>query len=216
MQNECLDAALRELADVGVRPTVHNDRRHVLLEWDVDGKKRQYFLPKTPSDRRAWLNCRADVRRMIKEDGLDVAYAQRPLLQKALEVPVQTTPETPDARMIRLEREHDAMIDLIIDLDTQIKNQQRPAIEIKIDGVPMVLQPAPTIVPAMPAPVRPLQKGERAPMGYLVSVMREGEWVTTRDLVERTGLPKTTVTSTLHYWKKKGVVEKEHRKWRRK
>jgi hypothetical protein len=71
MRDECLDAALRELHSVGIKPRISYDRRHVFLEWDVAGEKRQYSLPATPSDWRAPLNTRAGVRRMIKADGLE-------------------------------------------------------------------------------------------------------------------------------------------------
>jgi hypothetical protein len=217
MRNECLDAALRELATAGIRPTQRNDRRHIFLEWDLpNGKKRQYTVSISPSDWRSVSNTRADVRRMIREDGLDKAHAEKPLLAKALELPPSIRLGTPEARIKRVENDITGLLDLCAEQSKKIDELQsrRPVIELRINGVPMKIEP---IANPEPIPPAPLVKGKKRPTphGYLLSVMREGEWIRLRDLVARAGLKQTIVSATLVYWKKKGLVENRDRKWRK-
>jgi hypothetical protein len=203
MKNDCLDAALRELSQVGIRPRRQDDRRHVFLEWDVPGgKRRQYTVPKTPSDWRARLNARSDVRRLIREDALDVAHAQKSALAKALELPpIPLAPERPDERLIRLERDQEALIDLVGDLSAEIRelSSNQPKIELSINGVPMRVEPVPVPSPVpAPAQVKPILS--RGCHGYLVSLMSE-EWIRVKDLAEKSGLSPANVSVTLTHWK---------------
>jgi hypothetical protein len=221
MKNECLDAAIRELNEVGIKPKIHNDRRHIFLEWlRPDGRRRQYSVPMTPGDRRAWLNVRAEVRRYIREDGSDVAWAQRSQLTKALELPQPPiVMETPDVRIKMLEDD----IGILLDMVTELADR-RPAIELRVDGVPMILTPkiktAPPIQPEPPAPpsVQPEPLAEpsgQKPRGYLLSLMKTDEWIRPKDLAERAGMKKQNVGPVLHYWRMKGLVENQNRKWRK-
>jgi hypothetical protein len=70
--NECLDAALAALEEAGVRDVVVvPGGKHPQLQWRVNGRGlRAYSLPGTSSDRRAPRNVRADVRRILRQDGL--------------------------------------------------------------------------------------------------------------------------------------------------
>jgi hypothetical protein len=71
MKNECLAAALQELPAAGVRDV---DRayggKHLQLRWRVNGTERMYSLPITPSDFRSTANTRAQIRRILREDGM--------------------------------------------------------------------------------------------------------------------------------------------------
>ena len=75
MKNECLAAALRELDAAGVRDIERSyGGKHLQLRWRVNGNaQRMYTVPLTASDRRAPRNTAADVRRLLKEDGLLIA-----------------------------------------------------------------------------------------------------------------------------------------------
>jgi hypothetical protein len=80
MKNPCLDAALRALTDAGVRDVaqVHGGK-HLQLRWKVNGHAlRVYTIPVTPSDWRSEHNTRADVRRLLREDGVGVAETPEP------------------------------------------------------------------------------------------------------------------------------------------
>ena len=75
MRNPCLEAALRELEAAGVRGVEHaNGGKHPQLRWRVNGGAlRIYTMPATASDWRAPRNVRAEVRRLLREDGVNTA-----------------------------------------------------------------------------------------------------------------------------------------------
>jgi hypothetical protein len=80
MKNPCLETALRALADAGVRDVaqVHGGK-HLQLRWKVNGHAlRVYTIPVTPSDWRSEHNTRADVRRLLREDGVGIAEKSEP------------------------------------------------------------------------------------------------------------------------------------------
>jgi hypothetical protein len=71
--NSCLQAALDELGAARIRDIARaHGGKHLQLRWQVNGHgmQRMYALPNTPSDHRAAANTRADIRRMLREDGL--------------------------------------------------------------------------------------------------------------------------------------------------
>ena len=74
MRNECLDAALDELAKAGIRDVTRSyGGKHVQLHWRVNGHPSRFVtIPKTPSDFRSPENCRRDVRGLLREDGVIV------------------------------------------------------------------------------------------------------------------------------------------------
>lgn len=74
MKNECLEIALRELEAVGVRDIEQaHGSKHLQLRWRVNGRDtRVYTLPCTPSDIRSSHNVRADIRRLLREDGVQM------------------------------------------------------------------------------------------------------------------------------------------------
>lgn len=68
--NDCIEAACAELRSVNIEPTVRPAGKHAAVIWEHKGKERSYYTALTPSDRRAHLNVRADVRRILRQDGL--------------------------------------------------------------------------------------------------------------------------------------------------
>jgi len=78
--NECIDAALAALEEAGIRDVVVvPGGKHPQLQWRVNGRElRAYSLPGTSSDRRAPRNVRADVRRILRQDGLIEVPSPKP------------------------------------------------------------------------------------------------------------------------------------------
>ena len=105
MRNPCLDAALRELAAVGIRDVEQvRGGKHWQLRWQVDGHGlRICTLPATPSEWRSTHNTRADIRRMLREDG--VLVTPKP-------APTPGLPPKPD-RIAELERRVTALEEFI-------------------------------------------------------------------------------------------------------
>lgn len=70
LSNPCVDAACAELRAVGFDPTVRAAGKHAAVVWHHGGVDRVYHTALTPSDHRAPLNVRSDVRRILRNDGL--------------------------------------------------------------------------------------------------------------------------------------------------
>lgn len=69
MSNECLDVTLAELRAVGIEPTVEHGGKHIILRWTHGNAERHCVVSVTSSDRRAPLNSRGYIRRVLREDG---------------------------------------------------------------------------------------------------------------------------------------------------
>jgi hypothetical protein len=65
-------AVLHELQTLGIPAQVHLGR-HVKIWFEVDGRRLCYTVPSTSGDRRAAYNCRAGVRRLLRENGLKLS-----------------------------------------------------------------------------------------------------------------------------------------------
>jgi sugar phosphate isomerase/epimerase len=72
MRNPCLDAALRELAAAGIRDIEQvRGGKHWQLRWRVNGHGlRIYTLSSTLGDWRSAHNTRAEIRRILRADGV--------------------------------------------------------------------------------------------------------------------------------------------------
>ena len=78
MTSPCVEAAVQELEANGITPEVFNAGKHIAIRWRVNGRQRTFHTAGTPSDYRAPLNAAADVRRLLREDGIgasDIANA---------------------------------------------------------------------------------------------------------------------------------------------
>jgi hypothetical protein len=121
-RNPCLDAALRTLDDAGVRNvTQAHGGKHLQLRWQVNGHpQRMYSFALTPSDINAPHNVRATIRRMLREDGIQV------------DQPKSTAAPAPkpshrlaalEGRVSNLERENRELKALITTLEQKLDNQ---------------------------------------------------------------------------------------------
>jgi hypothetical protein len=70
--NPCLNLALKELAEAGVRdPVVANGGKHLQLRWTTPrGERRCFAVSGTPSDWRSPQNTVRDLRRILRSDGM--------------------------------------------------------------------------------------------------------------------------------------------------
>jgi hypothetical protein len=80
VRNDCLEAALRELAAAGIRDVEQaHGGKHIQLRWSVNGHGlRVYSLPATPSDIRSSHNTRAGIRRILRADGMLATPERKP------------------------------------------------------------------------------------------------------------------------------------------
>ena len=79
MRSPCTDAAIAELRAAGVYDyELVRGGKHWQVQWALkDGARRFYVLPGTPSDWRSARNVRADIRRLLKVDGLILSAEPR-------------------------------------------------------------------------------------------------------------------------------------------
>jgi hypothetical protein len=71
MSNQCLDAAIATLKEAGVYDCqLSRGGKHLQIHWAANGALRFYVLAGTPGDWRSVHNTKAEVRRMLKADGL--------------------------------------------------------------------------------------------------------------------------------------------------
>jgi hypothetical protein len=124
MRNECLAAALRELDAVGIRDVEQaHGGKHPQLRWRG---LRVYTLPGSPGDRRSLHNVRAEIRRMLKEDGV-------------LTTPERSEPEPPRSppkidRLAELERQVAAQGALLAELKRRVAASEEFIRTIQIAG----------------------------------------------------------------------------------
>jgi hypothetical protein len=79
VKNPCLEAALSELAKVGIRDVERSyGSKHLQIRFRANGTERMYSMPATPSDVRSASNTRAGIRRMLREDGLLITAERKP------------------------------------------------------------------------------------------------------------------------------------------
>jgi hypothetical protein len=84
MRNACLEVALRELELAGIRNVEQAyGGKHLQLRWSVNGHaQRTYTMPCTPSDPlRGPKNTRADIRRMLRADGVLQQTKAQPVIR---------------------------------------------------------------------------------------------------------------------------------------
>jgi hypothetical protein len=73
MRNDCLDAAVGELEQAGIRDyEVAHGGKHIQLRWHAGDHRRLRiaFIATTPSDHRSPQNTRRDVRRLLRLDNM--------------------------------------------------------------------------------------------------------------------------------------------------
>jgi hypothetical protein len=86
MKNPCLEAALGELAKAGIRDVVRSfGGKHQQIRFRTNGSERMYTLPTSPSDFRSKANVRADIRRILKADGMLTPVERKPAAPKPVD-----------------------------------------------------------------------------------------------------------------------------------
>ena len=79
MRNPVLDAILDELRLAGIKPTISSGGKHVQIWWTgPDGQPRICRSSITPSDQQAPHKARAEVRRMLRADGMLAEPERKP------------------------------------------------------------------------------------------------------------------------------------------
>jgi hypothetical protein len=124
-RNEDVDTILEELERYGLRGEVgHRGGGHLEIAWNAPQGRRFIIVAKTPSDWRARLNNRSDLRKMLRADGLQPKAISELSFQKAMSLPRQPT----ISKELALQNDVDALTDIVLEMQDSIielKNQNQ-------------------------------------------------------------------------------------------
>lgn len=212
MKNDCVEAVLSELERFGLKGVVGDRGKHLEIRWQYsDGRERFQIVPSTPSDNRGALNARGDVRRRLREDGVQPPPAEVIQFNRALNLP---KPEDFGVvRLAKLEKDFETLLDITVELNCQLSTLQERLSNAKV-SISFDIPSAPTLPAVAPVEAAKLvttkQHGGRR-KDKILKVLAPGGWVETAEIIRLTGLRQKDVYSGLAYMKKIGELEGDGR-----
>lgn len=181
-------ALMRELQRYGLKPRLGmTNGSHVRVEWEVGGKPYHVVTSNTPSDHRTALNARAQIRRQLKQVGLQPSAAAR----RVSSVPTEEV--SLEERVEQLE------LDVVTLLDMFDARYQEGWDAAKA-AVMKALSPA-----AEAPPVAPQRRTYGNRHRILLHVPFD-RWAKAAEIAKSTGIAPNTVSVALNVFKHKGFV----------
>lgn len=225
-RNDCLDAVVGELERFGIRSEVQDRSKHMEVLWrGPKGEHRSYFIPNTPSDHKAWLNCRGDVRRQLRLDGVELPKPNVLTLQHALSAPKPVEPQAD--RLSRLEEDRDVLLDWLVDGRAELAEAlsavatmkaQLANVRVTVSFDNNSAQPFAPVVEE--APKKKMGRRPREGISQADQVLNAfaapGQWTAVHKLCEITGFDGPTLGRLLWGLKNAEKVENGQRGWWRK
>ncbi|MCK1742163.1 hypothetical protein IVA80_15165 [Bradyrhizobium sp. 139] len=212
-RDEALSLLSSEFKLWGV-PFTHHDTPggHIELRWRAtpDKEWRQYFIAKTGSDHRGWLNARSDIRRLFKQDGLSLKEPpkKQPLLHKALSVPQHVEPHHDQLKMLRAEVAD--LSALVLELTHRVEDVlTRP--QHTATALPEAVVPPVAVEVAEPVLTKTKQPYRTVPALDFVAE----SWNSLEALAKSMGVPAVIAKRKLYYLLQKGEVETQGDRWRK-
>lgn len=194
-QNEHTDIALNELKAHGIKGHLRDlGSGHIEVSWQVCPEKapRTVVAPKTSSDWRSRMNLRAEVRRALRADNVQLKMEHKPkkqpVIEKALSLPAPDVIPVPD-QIAALRTEVADLTALVLRL-TKITATVR-------DNVA-------TYVPK-PQQIAPVPQSSRSIK--LVEYLSHDRWTTIDTLPRDTGLKPEQIKMKLQYLKNHDQIE---------
>jgi hypothetical protein len=210
-KNDALKLLTSEFNLWGVRFD-HRERGsgHIELRWQAtpDKEVRSYIVAKTPGDHRGWLNARADIRKLFRQDGLTLKeekQAKPSVLRKALELPKPVEPDLDQLKMLRAEIAD--LTDLVLELAARL---DQPHMMVPIPSHTVL---APTSELPMPMPHVAIKPPSYRSVNA-IEYVSEG-WTSTAGIAKSMNVPENIAYRKLYYLMTKGMVEKTGERWRR-
>lgn len=186
MGNEQVDAVTRELARVGIKPTLERlGSGHVKIVWSVLDKRYELVVAATASDWRAPLNARAVARKSIRN--------YQPI--KTVVKPHSSTPE--------------ALLSLQQDITT-LQAEVSVLIDVVLDSLLVTTNIDRSI------PVRKRGGEGSAGQARVLEVLTFKEPKKPAEIAKEINSKNTNVSASLTHLQKKGLVERVIGGWRRK
>lgn len=211
-EDSVLSHIMSEFRLWNVKPTIENTGGgHIKITWQAspDKEVRTTFLPKTGSDHRGWLNQRAQVRRLFKQDNLSLKEAPKPvpLLHKALAAPEPVEPQQDQFRSVRVELAEltDKVLELAGMVSTLCQTMQQPAPQ----------QIAPAAPEPAPEPQATIFDERRERRKVLAIEHVSANWNTTAALAKSMGVEPNIAYRKLYYLLRINAVEFSDGRWRK-
>jgi hypothetical protein len=140
-RNEGVDLILAELERHELSGEVsHRGGGHLEIAWNAPQGRRFLIVANTPSDWRASLNNRSDLRKLLRADGLQPTVISALSFQKAMSLPKQPTIN----RESVLQNDIEALTDLVIEMQAEMQaemvelKQQNQLLHDKMNSVTVV------------------------------------------------------------------------------
>lgn len=202
---------------------------HIELTWQVSPDKpvRNTFIPKTGSDWRGWLNQRANVRRLFKQDGLDLKEPPKreSLLHKALSMPKEP-PEPQQDQLRAMRAEIGELTEMVLELASIMSGfAGLPKTEAMtaMAQAPQPVEPPPMPMPIPPPPpplefeLRVAALRQRAPNTRSKQAITylSNNWNSLDAIARDMGLDKVVVKRKLVYLAGQGKAELSDGRWRK-
>ena len=129
-RNEHLDLIINELERYGLRGEVSDRGKHLEVAWTTPHGRRFVIAARTPSDWRAGLNTRSEVRKLLKADNMQVKHISELSYQKAMSLPKHVMPTEHV-----LQQDVIVLTDMVFELQSHISvlQQQNQMLQDKIN-----------------------------------------------------------------------------------
>ena len=217
-RNEIVETVFKELEIHGLKPVLLSGGKHDKIKWNAHGRERCFIASVSPSDVRSRLNARAEVRRMLRDDGITIP--EKPLkpslLSQAMSVPPPMDPI--GVRVARLEAEVNVLTEMFLEHFTRAR--QEPVIEMVVKGAEVRLRPEAETLnrwePTKSLPIHAPTRKKGAVEQAILNAMSFHEISTAPELARVVGRVASHINTTLYNLQKKGLVEKLGRgEWRK-
>jgi hypothetical protein len=210
-RNEVVDRVLEELERYGIRGQVNERGKHLEIAWAYqDGRSRQLFVSRTPSDWRAPVKARADTRKILRTDNIPLQAGTIVSFQKAMSLP-KPLPNGMTKEQL-LQKDVDALVDLVFELDQRLTETMQRLDNMKVtttvsfakaDVAEQVVEPQ---VVAASTQIEKYARGKSKAL--ILAQLPAGQWVPRSVIVAALGKENTQlINQALMRLKKEGLVE---------
>ncbi|HEY2210912.1 MAG TPA: hypothetical protein VGJ01_14690 [Pseudolabrys sp.] len=227
---------MHELTSVGIRPDISTTKGgHLQLLFEVKGQRERIITSSTPSDFRATLNARGNIRRALRKAGVYNEVRPKPLpLEKALAIPTGVDPLP--YRIEQLEHDLGVMLELFAEINDRVDaafvEGWRAGAKAIRDALDKVAAPpasgtsfasGTSVAPAKIAQTatndiaahadKPPRRQTKPQL--LLAKLQYDRWMTREDMADATGMSLGSISTYLTDLRKAKLVDNQNRMWRR-
>lgn len=222
-RNEHIDLVMEELQRYGLRGEIGDRGKHLEIAFETPMGRRFVIVARTPSDWRAGLNTRSDLRRILKADNMQPKVISQFTFQKAMSLP-KATAVAPE---LVLQADVNELVDLVFELQSQmvVLREQNQFLQDRMNSARVVsriefgeLSSADGVAVEIEKKFydKNLPFRGSSTQGKIFACLTF-QYKSIYDVVEESGIPMKYVATTLSKAKKRGFAEFGLRgQWRRK